>query len=247
MSKYNGWKNLPTIQFKEIISELEAAKDEQKNVMLIADTGLGKTNTIELFKTKRNRHTYVVTLGDTYNLMALLIDVQEMLGVKISRGKNEKHGAFKKIAERLKEFADAGDKPVIILDEAENAKMPTLKAIKQLYDAIKGKCGIVLIGTEQLIFNLNKKSNGQSIPQLRRRFKAGTRFISSFNKQKDMRPFFNEFIPDQPDLQDLLIELCDNYGELNDYLDPFLRYCDRTGKPVSADLFRAYHKIPNRK
>lgn len=30
MAKYSGWQNFPTIQFKEIIYELEDAKDEQK-------------------------------------------------------------------------------------------------------------------------------------------------------------------------------------------------------------------------
>lgn len=246
MTKYNGWQNLGTIQFKEIINELVEAKQEQKNLMIIADTGLGKSNAIKAFAAKNTKHTYVFTLGDSYNLMVLLNKILTVFGFNARQWKNAKHESLIRIAARLNEIAEQGGKPVIILDEAENAKVPTLKAIKELYDAVAGNCSIVLIGTEQLITQLNKKSSNQSIPQLRRRFKAGTRHITAFNKAKDMKLFFEMYIPRQPDLQDLLIQLCDNYGELHDYLDPFLRYCEKKNIEPTEQVFRLYHKIPKR-
>lgn len=246
MAKYSGWRNFPTMQFREIIAELEEAKDEQKALMLIADTGLGKTNAIKTFQAKGGKHTYVFTLGDSYNLMVLLNEVLAVFGLNVHRWKNAKNASLKKISERLNEIAEDGGKPVFILDEAENARIPVLKAVKELYDAIVGKCGLVLIGTDQLVSQLNKKAQGQSLPQLRRRFKAGTRYISEFNKTRDMKPFFDAYISDE-DLKDLLIQLCDNYGELHDYLDPFLRHCDRKNIKPTADAFRLYHKIPKTK
>ncbi|MGQ0740181.1 MAG: AAA family ATPase [Bacteroidota bacterium] len=247
MAKYPGWRNFPTIQFREIIAELESAKDEQKALMLIADTGLGKTNAIKTFQAKGGKHTYVFTLGDSYNLLTLLNEVLSVFGLNVHRWKNAKNASLKKISQRLNEIADQGGKPVFILDEAENARIPVLKAVKELYDAIVGKCGLVLIGTDQLINQLNKKAHGQSVPQLRRRFKAGTRFITDFNKDKDMKPFFDAYLPGEEDLKDLLVQLCDNYGELHDYLDPFLRHCDRKNMKPTEEALRLYHKIPKTK
>lgn len=244
MAKYTGWKNFPTIQFREIIAELEDAKEEQKAIMIIAPTGSGKTNAINAFKAKNKDHTYVFTLGDSYNLPILLNEVLAVFGFNIHHWKNMKHIALRKISQHLTDLHNQGHRPVFILDEAENARIPMLKAVKELYDAIVGKCGIVLIGTDQLIGQLTKKSHGQSIPQLRRRFKAGTRFIAPFNKAKDMNAFFNEFIPGNEDLKDLLIQICDNYGELHDYLHPFLVSCEKKKIAATVDNFRMYHKIP---
>lgn len=246
MAKYEGWKNFPTIQFKEIINELAEAKEEKRNLMIIANTGIGKSNAIKAFQAKNPKHTYVFTLGDSYNLMVLLNEVLAVFGLNTHLWKNAKNKSLTKISQRLNELHEEGHQPVFILDEAENARIPVLKAIKELYDTISGKCGIVLIGTDQLIMQLNKKAAGQSLPQLRRRFKAGTRHITPFNKAKDMKPFFEAFIPAEKDLQDLLIQLCDNYGELHDYLHPFLTNCNKRNIQPTEAAFRLYHKIPKR-
>ena len=82
MAKYAGWRNFPTMQFKEIIAELEEAKKEQKSLMIIANTGDGKSNAIAAFIKANPRNTYLVTLGDSYNLMAVLSELQEKLGWK---------------------------------------------------------------------------------------------------------------------------------------------------------------------
>lgn len=243
---YNGWQNIATIQFKEIISELVDAKDEKKAIMLIADTGLGKTNGLRQFEQRKKKDTYRITMGDSYNLHVLLNKMQELLSLPVYRGRNSKHICLRDITNKLLQIAAEGGSPVFIMDEAENSRVNVFKAIKELYDTVEGKCGIVLIGTPQLTDSLNKRSSGQSIPQLRRRFKAGTRYITPFSKARDMKPFFDAHIPDEKDLQDLLIELCDNYGELHDYLDPFLKHCHKKDTPPTEHAFRLYHKIPKR-
>jgi DNA transposition AAA+ family ATPase len=243
MAKYNSWQNFPTIQFKEIINELVEAKQEKKNLMIISSTGDGKTNAIKAFQAKNPKHTYVFTLGDSYSLRTLLSEVMAVFGLTTHHWKDVKHRSLLMISKKLNEIAEEGGHPIFILDEAENARVPVLKAIKEIYDAVAGKCSIVMIGTNQLIEQLNKKATGQSLPQLRRRFKAGTRQITPFNKAKDMKLFFEAFIPNQKDLQDLLIQLCDNYGELHDYLHPFLTNCTKKNIEPTEAAFRFYHKI----
>lgn len=241
MTKKIQWEQFPTLQSKEILSELMEASQEPLAKMIIAETGLGKTNAIQLFKQKNEHNTYVVTLGESYSRNDMLREITEIIGAKKFFGKNSKHLMIKAIGERFNNMAD--DSPVLILDEFENARIPVLKSIKELYDAIGQHCSIVLIGTGQLIDQFNKKSIGQSIPQLRRRFKAGTRYISPIKKARDFKPFFDRYIPKEKDIQDTLLTLCDNYGELHDYLYPALNYAQKTGKPLTIELFKLYHKM----
>lgn len=235
------WDHLPTLQSKEILSELMEAVQEPLSKMIIAETGLGKTTAINLFKQKNPHNTFVVTLGESYNRNDMLIEISELIGAKVWVGKNSKHRMIKAISTRFNELAD--ENPVLVLDEFENATIPVLKSIKELYDAIGKSCSIVLIGTEQLIMQFNKKSISQSIPQLRRRFKAGTRFITPIKKGRDFKPFFDKYIPNDKDVQDILLTLAENYGELHDYLHPVLNHCAKKQLKISIDIFKNYHKI----
>src|SRR5262249_41914078 len=149
-------------------------------------------------KSSRPSDTFVITIGDTFSLLILLQEILLALGVKPPSGKNSKYSCLKYIIARLLEIKEEGGKPMIILDEAENSKLPMLKAYKQLYDHVHEKCALVLIGTDQLLFAIEKKSLTTSIPQLRRRLKAGTKLISPLNKARDFRPFFSLYVPDEP-------------------------------------------------
>jgi hypothetical protein len=242
--KYTGWQTIQTFQSKQILSELIDAKENGLAKMIISDTGIGKTYSINLFKKTKQDHTYVITVGDSFSLLVLLQEIMIALGMKIYIGRNSKHRCLRDIIIRLKEICEAGGKPIIILDEAENSKLPMLKSYKQLYDHVNEICSLVLIGTDQLFTAINRRNTMTSVPQLRRRFKAGTRLISPINKSRDFRPFFDMYIKDAPDVQDLLLALADNYGELHDYLDPVLRYCAKKNEPISENIFRLVHKLP---
>jgi DNA transposition AAA+ family ATPase len=241
MNKKFEWAQLPTLQSKEILSELMEAREEPLAKMIIAETGLGKTNAITLFKQKNPHNTFVVTLGESYTRNDMLDEIATLTGAFRYAGKNSKHQRVLSVSKKFNELAD--DNCVLILDEFENATIPVLKSIKELYDAIGKNCSIVLIGTSQLITQFNKKSISQSIPQLRRRFKAGSRFITPIKKARDFKPFFDKYIPNELAVQDLLLTLSDNYGELHDYLYPVLNNCSKKSIKISAEVFKNYHKI----
>lgn len=236
------WVQLPTLQSKEILSELMEAHEEPLSKMVIAPTGLGKTNAISMFKKKYPDSTYVVTLGESYSRNDMLMEIAEQVGAPVWIGKNSKHRLIKGIAKAVHDLP-AKATPKIVLDEFENARIPVMKSIKELYDAVGEKCSIVLIGTEQLLEQFNKKSFAQSIPQLRRRFKAGTRYITPIKKARDFKPFFDKYIPNELAIQDILIKLCENYGELHDFLYPFLLSCQKKNIKPTAEAFKNYHKI----
>lgn len=247
-TSYSGWQELQTLQSKEMLSELLDAKEHQRAKLLISDTGLGKTKSIDIFRRTKPENTYVITVGDSYKLIHVVDEILQRLGVSYRNQKvftiYDKLALIRETLDRMRRTK--GCKPIIILDEAENLKPAVLKMIKELYDAIHDYCAIVLIGTEQILDAiLNRKNkNRQSVPQLWRRFKAGTRYISPLNRARDFKPFYATYIPTELTLQDLLNDICENYGELYDYLHPFLRYCSDNNKPATEDLFRLFHKIP---
>ena len=250
--KQQHWKNFLTLQCKEILSALEEAKENQKAIMIISPTGLGKTNSIKMFTEANPQDTFVVTVGDSFKLEHVIHSIAMQVGaVVVPHGyKAVPHrDKLQAIADRLAEISIGGGQPVIILDEAENLKPSVLKTIKELYDAIIDYCGIVMIGTDQILDSLlnRRNKNRMSVPQLYRRFKAGIRNISALNKGRDFKPFFDTYISNLPGVQALLIERADNYGELHDFLEPVLRQCKTKNVQLTEERFCFFHKIPFKK
>lgn len=242
---YNGWENLPTIQSKEILSELIESKEECRASLLVSTTGLGKSNTIDIFMKKYSDNTIRITVGDSYRIEQLMKEIGQHLGLPVIRGKNSHHVRMRLLKEYFKENRKGNY--LIIIDEAENMSMKQLKAIKEIYDGIINHCSITLIGTEQILEMFDKRIGGQSVPQLKRRFKAGTRLITPIKKSRDFKPFFEKYIPNEKNLQDLLLSLCENYGELHDYLHPVLLKCKTRNVQVTEQIFRSHHKIASTK
>ncbi|WP_346236120.1 AAA family ATPase [Niabella insulamsoli] len=244
MSKYTGWADLPTIQSKEIISELIEAKEKCQARLLISETGIGKSHTINLFAAKQPDHTYIMTVGHSWRKRDVIDNLLELLHLPAMTYRTLT-AKLLAIADEFKTLKEAGHTPVLIIDEAENMRPASLGLLKELYDAMIRYCSIVLVGTPDILELMNKmrKRNHMGAPQLYRRFKAGTRTINHLNKARDFRPFFDRYVKDQPDVQDLLLQYADNYGELHDYLDPLLRYCARKQEQPTAKLFRFVHKI----
>lgn len=242
---YTEWKNLPTCQSDEILTELIEAKQLQAARLLIAPTGLGKTNTIKLFKKQFEADTFIVTVGDSYKLVDVLDSLLEQLG--ITKWKNET-----RIRQKLQMVADAllkvKGKPIIIIDESENLKPNSLRMMKELFDHTFIRCSIVMIATEDIIETIHnrRRRNRTGVPQLWSRLKAGVRYITDIDKARDFVPFFKMYIPKEENLQDLLMELCANYRELHDYMHPVLLHAAKKNEDVTEKMFRILHKVsPN--
>lgn len=246
------WKTLPVIQFKEMFTTLEAAKNEGKTAMIIGATGYTKSYSIDKFCSKYPMHTYRVTVSSLYKLPDIINELTELTGVDYSKVNGLRIQAYSlkvrvdAVVKKLKEINEKGGKPIIIFDEGENLEISVLKMLKALYDALKDHCAIVLIGTEQLLTKLLnlKKRNRDAIPQLYSRFKLGLKVLPPIVKHRDFKPFFDLYIPEEIGLQKLLIEKCDNYRELRDALEPALRKADSQGEPLTEKLFRIIHNMP---
>jgi DNA transposition AAA+ family ATPase len=241
----NFWQTLPTVQFLEHISILQDCKKLGKAALIVCNTGMGKTYNTDVFCKKNPEYTYRITVGDSYKLIDVIDELLELLEIECNFKTYAIKQKLRLITKRMQEISNDGGNPIIILDESENLKPQVLKMIKELYDAVNKYCAIVMIGTDQILDAiLNRRSkNRQSVPQLWRRFKAGQRTLSPINKQRDFTPFFDKHKVDKG-VRKLLMDMCDNYGELHDYLEPALREANRLGQPLTEDLYRTIYNLP---
>jgi len=86
-----------------------------------------------------------------------------------------------------------------------------------------------------------KRKDRGGVPQFYRRIKASIRYINAI---ADFKPFYEKYVEDKS-LRRLLTTLCENYGELHDYLEPAMREADDQGQSLNESFFRIMYNMPN--
>lgn len=235
------WKHRDIDEYVEVYTQLADAKAKGNMKIIINTSGFGKTYTSDRFKKENVRFTYRVTVSSLHRLQDILEELADALG--ITNLKKSQVARLKQIASKLRTIKLSGGKPIIILDESENLKLPSLKMLKALYDAICEYCPIVLIGTEDLIRLLDKllENKETGMPQFYRRWKSGIYIVKSREKDEVFAPFLEDV--HDSDLRDLLCSLCDNIGELHDYLEPAMRAADEMGEELTESFFRSLYNL----
>lgn len=245
----NYWAVVQTPQFMQVIDALQTAKENSSTAVIIDDSGAGKTFAVDRFCLKHPTHTFRITVSADHSKIDLINELLEVMNMdKVSRSTYTNYNYTKvsflnRIINKLIAYKDEGYEPVIIWDEAENLRLPVFQMLKMIYDGVKGNCAMVLIGTDQLLNKMNrlKNKNRDGMPQFYRRFKAG---IVQVLGKKDFVPFFQKFEINDKGLRNLLNDMCENYGELNDYLEPALKECAEKGIELTEDFFRIKFNLP---
>lgn len=245
-SKY--WKKRNTPQFMEMFYRLKTAKEMPIRGMIIGETGCGKTFTLSRFRKMHPKKTYVVTLTGQHRVADMLKDVCRAIRADY---KTSNTACIRSIAQRINNVADMNNIVLIAFDEAENATVGVLRAIKSIYDAVKGYCSIMMVGTPQLLSRLDmlERKNSTGIPQFCSRFRSGVVYLEPIEKidsdTKEYRTFDEFFSDDVEDLslQALLRDLCKDYRMLNEYLVPAKKRAEEMGLPLDCELFKTLYKI----
>jgi energy-coupling factor transporter ATP-binding protein EcfA2 len=228
------WPTRQTKQLEEMWVKVKEAKENAETAVLIGETGCGKSYTIGLFKKKYPKDVFVVTVSNSDNQSDLLDKVLKALKIKTeSRSKSVR---LDLIAQRLKSLSEKGHEPVLVFDESEYMKQPALCVMKEMNDGLKNWASLVLLGTDELIDNLEalKKRKKPGIKQFCRRIKFRTLLLPAID-----RKFSDFFTGIDPDLKRWLQRRCDNYGELHDVLVPAMREADRTGSELTLEFVQA--------
>lgn len=234
-----NWKFRETNQSLQIFAVLEDAKEYGYTNIIIGKTGSGKSYTTDLFVRQNPKDNYKITVGSMDTIADLLDKICDELKIPQNHSKSKKINTIIKELQRLRLN---GRKPILIFDEAEYMKQATLANMKELHDHLNKKCGLVLIGTDQLEVKLRKlkTKNAPGMPQFFRRVKYGIRVLN------DVDTRFKEFLNEISDkgLVKFLQKECDNYGELHDVLLPAMREAERLNEPLTEDLVRKMLNMP---
>lgn len=233
------WDHVTTPQYLAIIAYLEEARETARNRILIGDTGCGKTYAISRYVTTKPLGTFRVTVSSLHSIHILIDDIMNAIGLEpcgtpVTRLRN--------VAHKLSIFQMEGMKPLLIIDECENMKASAFGLVKSLYDHLEGVCPVVLIGTTQIKSKITNmlKLNKVGIPQFQRRFIAGERYLPAIDKTFNL--FLNEKVEDKR-LVNYLRRICNNYGELHDYLELAMKEADKRGTDLTYGFFCEVHGI----
>lgn len=235
------WQTQPTAQTNAILTHLKIAKEHHAPSVLIGETGCGKSFTANLFASKNPMDTFIITAGSSDSLVDLLD--KTLLALNVNEGLKTKSSKIRGIAVKLRSLTFQNYTPMLIIDEGEYLKQPALCAVKEIFDYVKEYCSITLMGTSQLVANIEKlKRRDQSgIPQFHRRIKMGLKLLPNIDRS------YSQFINDIEDreLKKFLLRNCNNYGELHDIIVPATREAERLEEPMSMGLVRRLLNIPD--
>lgn len=238
--KKEYWQTVATPQLLSILNTLEDAKEFGYTNVIVGETGSGKSYVSDIFAQRYPLDCFKVIVSSQDNIADLLEKVCEKIGISTEKTKSK---TLRSIVRKLQNTKADGGKPMLIFDEAEYMRQPALCNMKELYDNLIGTCAIVLIGTDQLIRNIDRlrKKNKDGIPQLYRRIKFGIRILPSVDRT--FKQFLNGVLNDLNAIK-FVRQNCDNYGELHDVLVPAMREADRLGVDVTEDLIRTMLNMP---
>ena len=234
------WEPVVTEQLKRTLATLEDAKEYGYTNVITGETGCGKSFACKLFASQYPIDTFIITVSQSDTIGDLIDKVLDTLKLPSAKSKSKR---LNDITKHMRNLKHQGLKPMLMFDEAEYMKQPALCAMKEFYDNLQNVCSIIMIGTDQLIRNLDKmrRKNKDGIPQLYRRIKFGIRVLPMIDKT------FKEFLNTIEDkgLRKFLCANCNNYGELHDVLVPALREADRTNQSLTEDFVRTILNMPN--
>lgn len=233
------WHPVETNQMNFMVSVLEDAKENGYTNLIIGETGCGKTYTAERFALHNPLDMFIIKVGSSDNLADLIDKILEKAKIPTAKTKSKNINSIIKHMQKLK---FDGLKPMIVFDESEYMKQPTLGMMKELYDDLSGHCSIIMIGTDELLDNLDKlrKRKKAGMRQFYRRIKFGIRQLPKIDlKFKG----FLEAIEDKALIRFLQAH-CENYGELRDCLVPAMREADRMSEPLTEDFVRKVLHMP---
>ncbi len=209
-----------TPQFKRMVSTLETARLRHTARTIIGEPGSGKTMAISMYKEKNPLHTFVITINSLVTVADIIMELLRLLGLPMGGSRASK---VAQIIAKMREIKNAGGNPLIIFDEAENIESKTMKLLKGLFDGLNRFAAIVLVGTSQLIRKIlgNKRRDKDAGPQFYRRYYPGVVYLAEMDRK--FKQFFDGLKITDVGLRKLLCLLCENYGELNAYLEPVMR------------------------
>jgi DNA transposition AAA+ family ATPase len=237
------WRVEKTPQFVTAIAALERAHLNCTGrlggvKMIIGDIGSGKTTAIDQYCKANPTTTFRITINDYDTIHDILDEIARLLDIELPFKKGAR---LRKIGTEFRTRALRGERNMLIIDEGENTKLGGIRMYKAIYDMIKGYAAFAIAGTPHLAVMIDRLTlkgiNG--VPQFKSRMKANMIVLPPIDRT------YQNFLykVNDENLRKILVELCSDYRELNDYLEPALVAADRDGVPLTDNYFRTIYGI----
>ncbi|MES2730079.1 MAG: AAA family ATPase [Pseudomonadota bacterium] len=200
-----------TRNYTDIMFALAQAKKNAGASIVDGNTGAGKTFTLTEFQRLFPAATYVVKCSNSMTPRMMVLKLAEVVGV-MAHGDN--NTVIRLVADKLGREAS----PLVIFDEMETMLKKRLAVgfIKDLYDLVEYRAGVVIIGANGFLNQLRIKAekNIESFPQVLRRFGAAPLMLSAGIDMADAVTICAAYgITSRSDVAQLVAH-CRDYGTL---------------------------------
>lgn len=159
-----GPEFIQTRTSRELIETFSYAQMLPEMAVVTLAAGMGKTRTAREFCASRP-HAHLVTMSPvTKTVFGMMAEIADSLGVLTSTGMPATAiHVHRVVAHRLGRTPNT----LLIIDEAQNLIDEAVDQARSLLDQYK--CGLVLMGNEEIYTRFDRKSNGPSYAQIKRR------------------------------------------------------------------------------
>ena len=137
------WKVFGTSAYNQMSCYLDGCKNDQLVMWVVAPAGTGKSTAAVDFRNK-NRNVFILTCSEDMNKTSFVKELASVIGVK-----SDCLSVRETLAAIVKELVRM-DRPVLVFDEADKLTDRVLYFYVSLYNALEGKCGMMLLSTHAI-------------------------------------------------------------------------------------------------
>ncbi|MBL6448553.1 ATP-binding protein [Fulvivirga sp. 29W222] len=212
----------------------QSAQSKRQRILLEADTGLGKTYSLERYALHNDKVLYI-KVTRTMSAKDMLEEICKKLLIKDQlRGNRSKMLAIQRKVTSVNGY-------LIIIDEAEYLKNNLFDLVKEIADFTDRKCGMILSGMN-LISKINTMADRAKpgFPQLRRRFFPNRVELKEISKEEIKEICKTSGITDTTAIN-VLAKYIFDYDMLSQYVQVILENIRNCGEQLNGkdiiDLF----------
>lgn len=232
-----------TDNYLQCMNTFSDARDSKMPHAIDGRTGDGKSYTASEYAKQYPKNTYIVRCDGDLTAKSFFMEMAYSLGITPN---GPIYNIRKNVIAKLKNDDDS----LLIIDEAENLKDRAWESMKRVMDDLKGYCGIVFIGANELELMMQKKSDKLKgcFPQVLRRIREGG-FVQLFQlSMDDVSSVCKPYKITKRDHIKQLFDTCRNMGELTAMIEKISREADQSKRDLDEliDLYCQMNKKPVR-
>jgi len=214
-----------TANYTEVMNTFMECKLNAEQRIIDGSTGMGKSFPAEQFLKNFPANTYLVTCATDQNPKQFIYELAKAVGVKRENLGGSRYDLRVVACERLLEVASTGAKPLLIIDETENAKPAVIGSMKDCFDykQLYRQVGIAVLGANGFVKTLEDKAQNKikhAYPQFLRRFGSNPVFLQDYSA-KEARSICNLYDIDN-EAKKYIVTTAQNLGHLNNLIKRYL-------------------------